>query len=99
MLLAISGCGLFGGSGPDAAVGAFLAAWSAGDDRGAAALTDDPAAAAELLVATREALGAPRLTAELEQVRTATDRAAASVSLSWDLGAGPDRGATSARSR
>jgi Penicillin binding protein transpeptidase domain/NTF2-like N-terminal transpeptidase domain len=88
LLVAAGGCGLWGDRGPDAAVGAFLTAWSAGDDRGAAALTDDPAAATELLVATREALGAPRLTAELEQVRTATDRAAASVSLSWDLGPG-----------
>jgi Penicillin binding protein transpeptidase domain/NTF2-like N-terminal transpeptidase domain len=88
MLLGVSGCGLFGGNGPEQAVGAFLAAWSAGDDRGAAGLTDDPAAATELLVATREALGAPRLRVQLEQVRTATDRAAASVSVSWDLGAG-----------
>ena len=51
---AAAGCGLFGDRGPDAAVEAFLAAWSAGDDRAAAALTDDPPAAAELLVATRE---------------------------------------------
>ena len=88
VLVAASGCGLFGDRGPEAAVTAFLTAWSSGDDRGAAALTDDPAAAAELLVAAREALGGPRLTAELAQVRTATDRAAASVDLSWDLGAG-----------
>ena len=59
LLVAAAGCGLFGDRGPDAAVGAFLTAWSAGDDRGAAALTDDPPAATELLVATREALGAP----------------------------------------
>ena len=86
VLVGLSGCGIFGDDGPERAVTAFLGAWSAGDDRGAAALTDDPVAAAELLAATRLALAPQRLTAELEQVRTATDRAAASVAISWDLG-------------
>jgi len=88
VLLGVTGCGLFGRSGPEEAISGFLAAWSAGDDRGAAALTDDPAAAAELLVATRESLEAKGLSATVEQVRTATDRAAASISISWDLGPG-----------
>lgn len=88
LLVTAAGCGLFGDDGPDAAAAGFLAAWSRGDDRAAAALTDDPAGAAEQLVAARAALGTPRLTADVEQVRTATDRATASVSMAWDLGAG-----------
>ncbi|MHA6784414.1 penicillin-binding transpeptidase domain-containing protein [Pseudonocardia saturnea] len=88
-----AGCGLFGGGGPEETVEAFLAAWSSGDVAGAAALTDDPASAAELLAATRDAL-APQppvlqpLTAEAAQVRTAIDRATASVDVDWDLGDG-----------
>lgn len=83
-----AGCGLFGGGGPEEAVERFLAAWSAGDAVGAAALTDDPDAAAELLTATRAALAPQALTAQPAQVRTATDRATASVDVTWDLGGG-----------
>ncbi|WP_141279513.1 penicillin-binding transpeptidase domain-containing protein [Pseudonocardia hydrocarbonoxydans] len=83
-----AGCGLFGGGGPEEAVERFLAAWSAGDAAGAAALTDDPAAATELLTATRAALAPQGLTATPAQVRTATDRATASVDVTWDLGQG-----------
>jgi cell division protein FtsI/penicillin-binding protein 2 len=88
VLAAASGCGLFGDNGPEDATAAFLAAWSAGDDAGAAALTDDPAAAAELLSATRSALAPQGLVADPGQVRTATDRATASVDIAWDLGQG-----------
>ncbi|QJY50149.1 penicillin-binding transpeptidase domain-containing protein [Pseudonocardia broussonetiae] len=87
VLGATAGCGLFGG-GPDEAVEGFVAAWSAGDLAGAAALTDDPDAALTLLTATRDALAPQALTAEAAQVRTATDRATASVDLTWDLGGG-----------
>lgn len=88
VLAGAGGCGFFGDDEPDSAVTAFVTAWSGGDDAGAAALTDDPAAAGELLVAAREALGAERVTVALQQVRTATDRAAASVTVTWDLGSG-----------
>lgn len=88
LLTGTAGCGLFGGDGPETAVDAFLAAWSGGDDRGAAALTDDPGAAGDLLVATRDALRPERVTATSEQVRTATDRATASISVKWDIGPG-----------
>jgi cell division protein FtsI/penicillin-binding protein 2 len=84
----VSGCGLFGGGGPDSAVAAFVAAWSAGDIAGAAAVTDDPAAATEGLSAARDALKPVSLTAQVAQVRTATDRATASVNVTWDLGQG-----------
>ena len=88
VLLGSAGCGVFGG-GPDDVAEAFAAAWSAGDDRGAAALTDDPAAAGALLAATRGALAPEAVVAEVTQVRTATDRADASVRMTWRLG--PER--------
>lgn len=88
MLGVTAGCGLFGGGGPEEAVEAYLAAWSAGDATAAAALTDDPEEAAELLTATRDALAPVALVAEVGQVRTATDRATASVDVTWDLGDG-----------
>ncbi|WP_312859562.1 penicillin-binding transpeptidase domain-containing protein [Pseudonocardia xinjiangensis] len=89
VLLASAGCGLYGDDGPQRTVTAFLTAWSAGDDARAAALTDAPAAAGQLLVATRDALEPSAIVAELAQVRTATERATASVQLTWQLG--PDR--------
>ncbi len=88
LLTVTSGCGLFGGDGPEDVVEAYLTAWAAGDAAGAAALTDDPAAAAELLGAARDALAPVSLVAEAAQVRTATDRATASVDVTWDLGEG-----------
>jgi cell division protein FtsI/penicillin-binding protein 2 len=89
VLLATAGCGLFGDNGPQEVATAYLRAWSAGDDRGAAAFTDDPAAATELLTATREALAPEGVDARLGQVRTATDRATASLDVTWRLG--PER--------
>jgi cell division protein FtsI/penicillin-binding protein 2 len=86
VLLATAGCGLFRDTGPEDTVTAFLAAWSAGDDAGAAALTDDPAQAGEQLVAARTALEPESLSATLGQVRTATDRATAAVDVTWRLG-------------
>jgi hypothetical protein len=88
VLLGTAGCGLFGGPDPEETVDAYLAAWSAGDAAGAAALTDDPAGVAELLTATREALEPVALTATAAQVRTAQDLATASVDVVWDLGEG-----------
>jgi cell division protein FtsI/penicillin-binding protein 2 len=88
LIAGIAGCGLFGRDGPEQAAAAFTAAWSAGDDVGAAALTDDPQAARELLTAVREALAPVGLVAQVDQVRTATDRSTASVTLTWDLGQG-----------
>ncbi|MDN5747205.1 MAG: penicillin-binding protein, partial [Pseudonocardia sp.] len=88
LLTVTVGCGLFDGGGPEGTAREYLAAWSAGDAAGAAALTDDPAAAAELLSATREALAPVSLSATVRQVRTATDRATASVDVTWDLGEG-----------
>jgi cell division protein FtsI/penicillin-binding protein 2 len=86
VLLATAGCGLFRDTGAQDTATAFLAAWSAGDDRAAAALTDDPGSAGELLGATREALDPEAVTATLGQVRTAAEQASASVDVTWQLG-------------
>ncbi|MCW0214543.1 MAG: penicillin-binding transpeptidase domain-containing protein [Pseudonocardia sp.] len=86
VLAGIAGCGIFGDDGPTETADAFLAAWSRGDDAGAAASTDDPSAAAQLLAEARTALAPTAITTQLAQVRTATDRATASVNVTWDLG-------------
>jgi hypothetical protein len=88
LLLGVAGCGLFDDDGPGDAAEAFAAAWSRADDAAAAALTDDPPAAQELLATTRRSLGPTGLAAQVGQVRTATDRATASLELRWDLGQG-----------
>lgn len=88
VLLGVAGCGLFGGPGPDATATAFVTAWSAGDDAGAAALTDDQVAATSVLAEVRESLAPEGIAAVLGQVRTATDRATASVDVTWNLGSG-----------
>ncbi|MDN5860103.1 MAG: penicillin-binding protein [Pseudonocardia sp.] len=88
VLAGVTGCGLFGGSGPGPAAEAFTTAWTAADDQRAAALTDDPAAAAELLRGTRESLAPTGLTVTVGQVREATERATASVDVTWELGQG-----------
>ncbi|OZM81304.1 penicillin-binding protein [Pseudonocardia sp. MH-G8] len=89
VLLATTGCGLFQDTSAQDTATAFLAAWSAGDDRGAAALTDDAESAGELLGATREELAPEKVVATLGQVRTAADVASASIDVTWHLG--PER--------
>ena len=88
LLVTVAGCGLIGGDGPEEAARAFATAWSGGDDRAAAALTDDPAAATALLTSVRESLAPVGLAVQVGQVRTASDTATASLDLRWDLGQG-----------
>ncbi len=88
VLLLTTGCGAFGGTGPDEVVDAYLAAWTTGDVPAAAALTDDPAGATDVLTAARDALAPVALTATPGLVREADDRATASVDVTWDLGQG-----------
>jgi transpeptidase family protein/MecA-like transpeptidase family protein len=88
LLATVAGCGLIGGDGPEEAARAFATAWSGGDDRAAAALTDDPAAATALLTSVRESLAPVGLAVQVGQVRTASDTATASLDLRWDLGQG-----------
>lgn len=85
-VLATAGCGLFTDSGPQDTVEAYLAAWTSGDDAGAAALTDDPDSARAALAQARAALAPAAITATPGQVRTAGEQATASVDLAWDLG-------------
>lgn len=88
VLVGVAGCGLFDGDGPGETLDAFLSAWTAGNDAGAAALTDDPATAGAVLAAARTALSPMAISAKAGQVREATDRASASVDMRWDLGSG-----------
>ena len=88
VLAAVAGCGLFHREGPDDDARAFAAAWSRGDDRGAGALTDDPAGATALLTSVRQELTPVGLTVAVGQVRTASDASTASLDLAWDLGQG-----------
>jgi cell division protein FtsI/penicillin-binding protein 2 len=88
LLVGLTGCGLWRRDGPEEAARAFAAAWSAGDDRRAATLTDDPDAATTLLTSAREELAPAALAVQVGQVRTAADTATASLDLRWDLGQG-----------
>jgi cell division protein FtsI/penicillin-binding protein 2 len=87
------------GSGPPArseALDPFVAAWSRGDDRGAAALTSDPAAAAAALTANRRGLDGARVRASTQDVATNGDTARATLRLSWNV---PGIGTWSYRTR
>ena len=68
---------------PDEAIDPFVAAWSRGDDRGAAALTSDPAAAAAALAASRRGLDGARVQASAQDVAKSGDSARATVGLRW----------------
>jgi cell division protein FtsI/penicillin-binding protein 2 len=85
---------VFGGpgksAGPRSALDLYLAAWTRGDDRGAAALTDNPRAAAAALVANRRGLDGARVRTSVGDVREHGDSADADVRVNWDVpGIGP----------
>jgi cell division protein FtsI/penicillin-binding protein 2 len=85
---------VFGGPGeppgPRSALDPYLAAWSRGDDRGAAALTDNPRAAATALAANRRGLDGARVRTSVVDVREHGDAADADVRVRWDVpGIGP----------
>ncbi|MFD7659470.1 penicillin-binding transpeptidase domain-containing protein [Actinosynnema sp. NPDC059797] len=92
VLLLVSGCGLFSSSrpGPDEVANDFLTRVANGDLDGAAAVTDDPGGARELLGKAREALKPAGLRAAVEQVRSSGEAATAEadVRYDWDLGHG-----------
>jgi cell division protein FtsI/penicillin-binding protein 2 len=96
---------VFGGPGkppgPRTALDPYLAAWARGDDRGAAALTDDPRAATAALAASRRGLDGARVRATVVEVREHDDDAEADVRVTWDVpGIGPwSYGATIALAR
>jgi cell division protein FtsI/penicillin-binding protein 2 len=80
---------VFGGpgkpAGPRTALDPYLAAWARGDDRGAAALTDDPRAATAALTASRRGLDGAHVRASVVDVREHDDAADADVRVSWDV--------------
>ncbi|MFD1148925.1 penicillin-binding transpeptidase domain-containing protein [Saccharothrix hoggarensis] len=91
VLLLVSGCGLFSSpSGPDQVANDFLTKLAAGDVDGAAAATDDPAGAKDVLTKVREALKPAGLRAATEEVRSPGESttADATAKLDWDLGNG-----------
>jgi cell division protein FtsI/penicillin-binding protein 2 len=81
---------------PSEALDPFVAAWSRGDDRGAAALTTDPAAAGAALAANRRGLDGARVKATTQDVAKQGDTARATLRLSWNV---PGIGAWSYRTR
>ncbi|MGI5129031.1 penicillin-binding transpeptidase domain-containing protein [Pseudonocardia sp. CA-107938] len=87
VLAGVAGCGLFGG-GPEPVAKAFAEAWAKADDEAAGRLTDNAITAAAQLRATREALAPSGLTVTVGQVREATDKATASMDVTWALGPG-----------
>ena len=88
VLSGVAGCGLFGGGGPGPAATAFVEAWARADDQAAGSLTDNAAAATAALHDAREALGPTGLTVTVGQVREATEKATASIDVTWELGPG-----------
>jgi cell division protein FtsI/penicillin-binding protein 2 len=79
------------GYGAGGAASDFLDAWSRGDHRGAAALTDgDPRQVAAALDEHRRGLDGARLEADLERVDGRGDSAAATAAMRWEIpGSGP----------
>jgi cell division protein FtsI/penicillin-binding protein 2 len=71
--------------GPREALDPYLAAWTRGNDRGAAALTDRPAAAAAALAANRRGLDGARVQTAVLAVREREDTAGADVRVRWDV--------------
>jgi len=82
--------------GPDEALDPFVAAWSRGDDRGAAAQTTDPAAAGAALAASRRGLDGAKVQATAGDVATGDDTARAAIRLRWQV---PGIGVYSYRTR
>ena len=81
---------------PSEALDPFVAAWSRGDDRAAAALTTDPAAAGAALAANRRGLDGARVQATTQDVAKEGDTARATLRLRWNV---PGIGAWSYRTR
>jgi cell division protein FtsI/penicillin-binding protein 2 len=70
---------------PRDALDHYLAAWTRGDDRGAAALTDRPAVAAAALAASRRGLDGARVSAAVLGVDQHDDTASADVRVRWQV--------------
>jgi cell division protein FtsI/penicillin-binding protein 2 len=76
--------------GPRDKLSSYLAAWTRGDDAGAAALTDNARAAAAALRANRRGLDGARVQATLVGIDTRGGDATGTVRVRWDVpGIGP----------
>ncbi|MCP2252432.1 Cell division protein FtsI/penicillin-binding protein 2 [Prauserella aidingensis] len=87
-VLALSGCSVFGGNGAENALDEFLTAWQENKPGEAAALTDTPGTAEEMLRRTGKSLGAESMSAETGEVTETAEgeRADGRYSLTWKLG-------------
>src|SRR3954454_24287002 len=90
LILAVGAVALFfvtrsgGDPANDAFVG-YTAAWSRGDDRSAARLTDNPKAALSALQASRKGLDGASVKATVRDVSERDDTATATVAVAWDI--------------
>jgi cell division protein FtsI/penicillin-binding protein 2 len=73
------------GPEPGPAVDRYLAAWSRGDDAGAARATDRPGPARDALAASRAGLDGARVDARRRSLRRDGDRATAGVRVTWQV--------------
>ena len=74
--------------GPDPAddtLARYAAAWSRGDDRGAARLTDRPAVALAQLSASRRGLDGATVRAAVRSVSEKDDTATATLAVAWEI--------------
>ena len=74
-----------GGPEPGPAADRYLAAWSRGDDAGAARATDSPAAARAALEASRGGLDGAKVTARRTALESADGKATARVRVTWKV--------------
>ncbi|OLT47884.1 penicillin-binding protein [Saccharomonospora sp. CUA-673] len=86
-VLTTSGCSVFGGGEAENVLEEFLTSWKEGSLREAAALTDSPEAARDLLRGTHDALDPQSLSTEVTEV-TEGDSASADgrFDITWNLG-------------
>jgi len=97
LVLAVAGVAgaviwLTGGKGPPASetAEAFARAWSGGDDRGAAQVTNAPARALADLQANRRGLDGAKVRADVIDVAEEDESAVATVAVRWNVpGIGP----------
>jgi cell division protein FtsI/penicillin-binding protein 2 len=87
MVILLAACSLFE-AGPRDVAARFLDAVARGDSAGAGRLTDDPAAATELIRQVRDDLKPRGVQLTLGEIRSSDNTASASFSAGWDLGRG-----------
>jgi hypothetical protein len=88
LVMTSPGCGLFGSdAGPEAVMTGFLGALASGDTARAAAMTDSPNPAKEVLDQARTALAPQTLDVEVQHVHASTGvgKATADYKLGWHL--------------